>query len=192
MEFLSELLGNRSLLPVALGLAVLAMVSIYLIIRGRKAAGLGLLAASAAAGYFVFKNERLEEAFDIEDKLAEKYDEYGDFKRRQKDRYNAVIANQEVIDALKNRLVLLKKEPERNRAEIIVIEHELNEREEMNRRLLSGEDDPITNGEHGGFVGDPGSLDIYDQRDRQDPEPHPAPPGSVADIEMNGFRLLKG
>ncbi len=185
MNFLG--LSNETLIlliPVAIALILILVV---LIARGKTGLAIGIL-ATGLLGFLFLKKRRLQEAFDIEDKLAKNNEKFDEFKKRQKERYQAITANKEILLQLKEKLEQLKKKPAENRLEIQLLEKEIQEREALNEKLLS-EDSEFFAGEETAAIPNEESLKVYDLEEEK-AKPKPPASGKV-EIEVGGHRLFE-
>lgn len=186
MNFLG--LSNETLIlliPVAIALILILVV---LIARGKTGLAIGIL-ATGLLGFLFLKKRRLQEAFDIEDKLAKNNEKFEDFKKRQKERYQAITANKEILIQLKEKLEQLKKKPAENRLEIQLLEKEIKEREALNEKLLSEDSEFFPAEEPTAAIPNEESLKVYDLEEEK-AKPKPPSSGKV-EIEVGGHRLFE-
>ncbi len=120
------------LLPV-----IVTLFLVYKLILPRKPKlGLGIMAGVGLIGAFLIRR-KLKNAFAVENKLAKFDEEYAAFKEKQKRRQQAVTTNQEVIKILEKRKQRLAKNAHKYETELQLIDAELKDRKELNKRLLS-------------------------------------------------------
>ncbi len=188
MDWLTQIGMSRDTLILLLPLLIVVVLFLMLVIRKSPLLGMGMLAGAAVLGTWLVKNKKLQSAFEIEKKLAGKNDNLKQFKERQKERYQAVMANREIIAELEKKLKQLQKQPARNKIEIQLLEKEISERKTLLEKLLKEEDDifsaeppPPTN------AGD-NKLDVYDYPEEDGGETVSPKPGK---IELNGYRLIE-
>lgn len=193
MRFINWLTGlEPQALLLVIPLLLLGVILLIVLISRKPKLGIGILAAISVFGlFFMRRNRDLDRAFEVEDKIAEKNDEYAQFKNRQKDRYKAVSANQKVIEELKLKLEQLLKNPSHNKTEIHLLEKEIAEREEMNERILSDRDSPFSGGDDRdrGWPPSDDDLKAYDVDDS--PPPVSDEPRENVEINVDGYQLYK-
>ncbi len=165
------------------------LVGIYLVFKmvvpRRPVLGIGLAGGLGLLGYWLARR-RLKTAFDVEKALAEHNAMMDAFKKRQKERYNAVMANKTVIEELEKQKQRLENDREKYRTEIALIDAELRERRQWNERLLK---------ESGDFLEQiklrsarrQALLNHYLATSGVTPAEQPDPHG--VDIEIGGYRL---
>ena len=172
---------------------VLIVVAIFLIIllAKRPKLGVGLLAATGILGFIVSRNKKLDEAFQVESDLAGENKQYAQFKNRMKNRYKAVSANQDVLEQLRTKVQKLKGDPDVNAVEISLLEKEIAEREEMNKRLLDDVRSPFQEGGSITVLPDDDTFGVYDV-DKKGVITTVDPNSTQVDIQVDGFRLVKG
>lgn len=176
-------------------LIVLFVVMIYLIIRfvgGRKPLlGIGLAGGVGLLGYFLI-HRRLQNAFDVEKKIAAFNDSMAQFKEKQKTRYQAVTANQEVIKTLQQRQEKLKKKGKGYETEIALLDKEINDRKELNAGLLDRTEDFLKKS-RAGSAGRRELLDSLTNRFNPIPtEKEVVQDGDSGSITIDGYQLQEG
>lgn len=123
---------------------IVIVVVIFLILKfvgGRKPLlGMGLAGGVGLLGYFLVR-KRLKRAFDVEKQIAAFNDSMAKFKDKQKTRYQAVTANQEVINTLEQQKKKLKKKGDQYETEIALIDKEIQDRQNLNSNLLERTED---------------------------------------------------
>jgi len=154
------------------------------------AIGVGLLGA-------IFVNRRLKKAFDVEKKLAEHNEMMAKFKEKQKQRFEAVVANKKVIDELEKQKKKLEKKGDKYATEVRLLEKEISDRSQLNKKILDDSEEFLDSlEERRSSIKD--LLERYEAEGgtavTHEPEPEIPNRGSSdnPDIEVNGFRLLDG
>ncbi|RMG67273.1 MAG: hypothetical protein D6715_05180 [Calditrichaeota bacterium] len=186
---MASLLSDLKLILSVLLILIPVIIGIYLVFKmvvpRRPALGIGLAGGLGLLGYWLARR-RLKQAFDVEKALAEHNAMMDAFKKRQKERYNAVMANKTVIEELEKQKRRLEKDREKYRTEIALIDAELKERRRFNDLLLK---------ESGDFLEQIASrseqrralLDRYlatsGATEPEEPHPH------GQEIEIAGYRL---
>lgn len=163
---------------------------VLIISRNKSRLGIGLLAVTGLFGLLFSRDRRLREAFDLESKLEKSNRAFGDFKRRQRGRYNAVTANLQVITELQRQLAKMRKNPAENRTEIKLLEVEMRERKELNKKFLNDGENPIPQTSANGSHKNGNIFEVYDLQENGFLSG--LPKSLLEDIEIDGHRLLKG
>jgi len=163
-----------------------------LVVPKRPALGIGLAGGVGLLGYFLVKR-RLKNAFNVEKKIAEHNEMINEFKKKQKTRYNAVMANKQVIETLTKQRRKLAKNTEKHETGLRLIDEELKDRRTLNEQLLKNS---------GVFLKTVGKRsrerdELLERFEKQtdSPEIDRSPEktkGEISEIEINGYRLLKG
>lgn len=188
MDWLTQLGISRDTLILLLPLLIVAVLFVMLVIRKSPLLGVGMLAGAAVLGTWLVKNKKLQSAFEIEKKVAGKNEKLKQFKERQKERYQAVMANREIITELEKKLKQLQKQPAANKIEIQLLEKEISERKALLEKLLKEEDDILpAESPQPGDTGD-NKLDVYDYPEEDGGDSVSPRPGK---IELNGYRLIE-
>ena len=106
-----------------------------LVVPKKPLLGIGLAGGIGLLGYFLVKR-RLRNAFAVEKKIAQHNEMINRFKIKQKTRYNAVMANKQVIATLTKQRKKLAKNAEKHETELRLIDEELKDRKTLNEQLL--------------------------------------------------------
>ncbi len=176
---------------------LVAIILIWkLVLPKRPVMGIGLALGAGLLGAFLV-NRRLKKAFDVEKKLAEHNEMMAKFKNKQKQRFEAVTANKKVIKELEKQKNSLEKKGEKYATEVELLNKEISERSELNKKLLEDSGEFLESLEERRA-----SIDeLLKQYEREtaaaanyEPEPEIPNQGSAErpDIEINGFRLEEG
>jgi hypothetical protein len=192
-------LGNSKNIIDLLLLIIPFLFVLFLILKfvlpKRPALGIGLAGGVGLLGYFLVKR-RLRHAFDVEKKIAEHNRSMAEFKERQKTRYDAVTANNQIIKSLEEQRKRLMKDEHRYENEIKLIDAEVEERRALNENLLQSSSTVLEEiRERSGGRRDllrrtgilPDAIGIAE------PVPEPVSAGEVSDsdLEVDGYRLLE-
>jgi len=196
LQFITDMLMGFGLEPQMAQLATYAIVLlvIWMIWSFLRSSGLFLLLAGGL-GYYLVKNNKLEDAFNVEDGLSKISDVFKKFKDKQKNRYKAATANETVIQELDKRLVELKKMPGVNSVEIRVLEKEIAERKDFTDKLISddefvvfGDDDEDTAGVNVRPM-PISTFEVYNPDEVSEVTTNGNGPGN---IDLDGYNLLDG
>ncbi len=162
-----------------------------LVVPKRPTLGIGLAGGVGLLGYFLVKR-RLKNAFDVEKKIAEHNEMINEFKKKQKTRYNAVMANKQVIETLTKQRKKLAKNTEKHETELRLIDEELKDRKALNEQLLKSS---------GVFLETVGKRsrerdELLERFEKQtdSPEIDRSPEktkGEISKIEIDGYHLLE-
>ncbi|HGY56769.1 MAG TPA: hypothetical protein ENK44_13770 [Caldithrix abyssi] len=166
------------------------------VVPKRPVLGIGLALGAGLLGAF-FVNRRLKKAFDAEKTIAEHNEMMAKFKEKQKQRFETVMANKKVIEELEKQKKKLEKKGEKYATEVELLNKEIEERTELNKKVLADSDEFLKSIEERRT-----SIDDLLKRYEADgavssthetePEiPNRGTPDNP-DIEVDGFRLLEG
>ncbi|MFQ6115842.1 MAG: hypothetical protein ACE5NG_17415 [bacterium] len=163
------------------------------VVPKRPAVGIGLAAGVGLLGAFLVK-KRLKNAFDVEKQIAEHNKMMAEFKEKQKNRYNAVMANKQVIATLEKQRKKLAKNEEKYRTEIELIDAELRDRREHNERLLKSSEALVETMRESSQETDELTRRFDDLVSSYEPVEEERPTSGTtapSDIEIGGYRLLE-
>ena len=135
VNFFSNAENILDAILILIPIVVCIILVFKLVVPKRPVLGIGLAGGVGALGYFLVKR-RLRNAFDVEKKIAEHNEMINEFKEKQKTRYNAVVANKQVIETLTKQRKKLAKNTEKHETELRLIDEELKDRKALNERLL--------------------------------------------------------
>lgn len=154
--------------------------------------GIGLALGGGLLGAWLLRN-RLQKAFDVEEKLAEHNEMMAKFKAKQKQRFQAVIANKQVIANLEKQRQKLAKKGQQHTTELKLIDAELADRRSLNEQILSGSAEFLQSVDQHSADRQK-LLQRYYGAANQPEQPLPKNKGTVQDpdIELDGYRLEKG
>ncbi|MGH1363452.1 MAG: hypothetical protein ACRBF0_07845 [Calditrichia bacterium] len=195
LQFITDMLMSFGLEPQMAQLATYAIVLlvIWMIWSFLRSSGLFLLLAGGL-GYYLVKNNKLEDAFNVEDGLSKISDVFKKFKDKQKNRYKAATANETVIQELDKRLAELKKSPGENSVEIRVLEKEISERKDFTDKLIS-DDEFVVFGDDEDTAGvnvrpmPISTFEVYNPDEVSEINTNGNGPGN---IDLDGYNLLDG
>lgn len=192
---MEALINWRTLLDVGIILLPLLIV-LYLVIRfilpKKPALGIGLAIGGGLLGAFLIRS-RLKKAFDVEKKIAEHNEMMAKFKAKQKQRAQAVLANKQVIDTLEKQRKKLAKNAQKHETQLKLLEAELNDRKELNDKILS-ESEEFLQSLEGRSAKRQALLRQYQNATASEPQEEPENRGTAEhpDIVLDGYRLLEG
>jgi len=118
---------------------ILIILIIKFVVPKKPALGIGLAIGGGLLGAWLVKR-KLNNAFDVEKQLALHNEKMAQFKDKQKQRSQAVLANKQIIDTLekqKKKLIAAGKE---HSTELKLIDAELEERKVLNKEILEDAD----------------------------------------------------
>ncbi|HHJ53106.1 MAG TPA: hypothetical protein ENJ89_07915 [Caldithrix abyssi] len=165
------------------------LIVLYLIVRfivpKKPALGIGLALGTGLIGALLVRS-RLKKAFDVEKKIAEHNEMMARFKQKQKQRYEAVLANKRVIEVLEKQRKKLAKDAAKHETELRLIEAELKDRKELNEKILSESEEFLASVE-GRSAERKRLLDRYAAETGDVPQES----DSGGPIEIDGYRLIK-
>ncbi|HID39934.1 MAG TPA: hypothetical protein EYP36_10540 [Calditrichaeota bacterium] len=166
------------------------------VVPKRPSLGIGMAIGAGLLGAF-FLNRRLKKAFGVEKKLAEHNEMMAKFKEKQKQRFEAVMANKKVIDELEKQKKKLEKKGEKYATEVSLLKKEISDRSQLNKKILEDSEEFLDSlEERRSSIKD--LLERYETETgttvTYEPEPEIPNLGSQdkPDIEVDGFRLLEG
>lgn len=195
LQFITDMLMGFGLEPQMAQLATYALVIlvVWMVWSFLRSSGLFLLIAGGL-GYYLVKNNKLEDAFDIEDGLSKVSDVFKQFKDKQKNRYKAATANETVMQELDKRLAELKKDPAENSVEIRVLEKEIAERKDFTERLINDDEFVVFGDDEDDARVDVrplpiSSFEVYNPDEITEITTDGDGPGS---IDLEGYSLLEG
>ena len=180
-------------------IAVPTLIVMYLlfkfIVPKKPALGIGLAIGGGLLGAWLVR-KRLQAAFDVEKELAAHNEMMAEFKDKQKNRAQAVLANKQVIDTLEKQRKKLSREAEKHSTELELIEAELEERKKLNTKILTDSEAFLETAEkrsknrqnlldkyrteNGSISGDTPLEEVSNKGTAEDPH-----------IEINGYQLIK-
>ncbi len=180
-------------------IAAPALIVMYLlfkfIVPKKPALGIGLAIGGGLLGAWLVRR-RLQAAFDVEKELAAHNEMMAEFKGKQKNRAQAVLANKQVIDTLEKQRKKLSTDAEKYSTELEIIDAELEERKKLNTKILSDSEAFLKSSEkrsknrknlleeyqeeNGSISGDAPLEEVPNKGSAS--QPH---------IEINGFRLIQ-
>ncbi len=154
--------------------------------------GIGLALGGGLLGAWLLRN-RLQKAFDVEEKLAEHNEMMAKFKEKQKQRFQAVMANKQVIANLEKQRRKLAKKEQQHATELKLIDAELKDRRALNEEILSGSADFLRSVDQRSADRQKLLRQYYETGNPAD-QPLPKNKGTAQDpdIELDGYRLEKG
>jgi septal ring factor EnvC (AmiA/AmiB activator) len=119
-----------------------------------------------------------------------------EFKEKQKQRAQAVLANKKVIETLQQQREKLAKDADKYSTELDLIDAELKERKELNKKILENADSFMDSVEKRSTDRKKLLEQYYDEGNSISADtPVPAVPNrgtaAVPDIEINGHRIIK-
>lgn len=135
LDFLGQFGKYIEIIILAIPFIVAILLIIKYVVPKHTSLGIGLAGGVGVLGYFLVKN-KLKRAFEIENQIAEHVKEMEEFKNVQKTRYKAVLANKEIIEELEKQRKKLGKNAGKYETEIKLIDAELADRRNMNKKLL--------------------------------------------------------
>ncbi len=175
-------------------IAIPVLVAIFLIFKfvipKSPKLGFGLAIASSLLGAFLV-GRKLKNAFDVEKKIAEHNEAMAKFKEKQKNRYEAVTANKKIIETLREQRKKLAKKGEEYRTEIDLIDAELNDRIALNEQLIRDADAFLESSEEKSAERKQLLDRMVRSQSGQIVEDEPRASDTIANIEINGYRLLE-
>ncbi len=184
------LVNWQTILDVAI-IVIPLLIVLYLIIRfivpKKPALGIGLALGGGLIGALLIRS-RLKKAFDVEKKIAEHNDMMAKFKQKQKQRFEAVLANKRVIEVLEKQREKLAKNAAKHETELRLIEAELKDRKELNEKILS-ESAEFLESVEGRSADRKKLLEKYVTEGGEIADEDTTADGG--DIEINGYRLIK-
>ncbi len=180
-------------------IAVPVLIVIYLVFKflvpKKPALGIGLAIGGGFLGAWLIRR-RLKAAFDVEKELAAHNEMMAQFKDKQKNRAQAVLANKQVIDTLEKQREKLSEKAEEHSTELQLIEAELEERKKLNTKILTDSEAFLDNSEkrsenrkklleqyedeNGSISGDAPLEEVSNKGTAEEPR-----------IEINGYRLIQ-
>jgi len=146
--------------------------------------GIGLAGAVGIFGYFLIKR-KLKKAQDIENQISEHNEMMAEFTTIQNTRAESVAANEEIINQLTKMRNKLDVKNEQHRTKLKLIDAEINEREKLNRDLLSRSSVVLNS------IGER-SRERRRVLDLIEPRPTPSSIDESDGIEINGYSLSEG
>ncbi len=180
-------------------IVVPTLIVMYLLFKflipKKPALGIGLAIGGGLLGTWLVRR-RLQAAFDVEKELAAHNEMMAEFKDKQKNRAQAVLANKQVIDTLEKQRKKLSSDADKYSTELEIIDAELEERKKLNTKILSDSDAFLESSEkrsesrkvllekyreeNGSISGDAPLEEVPNKGSAA--QPH---------IEINGFRLIQ-
>lgn len=195
LQFITDMLMGFGLEPQMAQLATYALVIlvVWMVWSFLRSSGLFLLIAGGL-GYYLVKNNKLEDAFDVEDGLSKVSEVFKKFKDKQKNRYKAATANETVMQELDKRLAELKKDPAENSVEIRVLEKEIAERKDFTDKLINDDEFIVFGDDEDDARVDVrplpiSSFEVYNPDEITEVTTDGDGPGS---IDLDGYSLLEG
>jgi hypothetical protein len=180
------------LIPVAIAIFLL----FKFVVPKRPALGIGLAVGGGLIGAWLI-GRRIKGALDVERKLAEHNEMMAKFKSKQKNRFEAVMANKKMIDELEKQRDKLAAQGDKYKTEVELLNKEIEDRHKMNKTVLENTDEFVSSLENRRkSIGS--LLDRFEAEKTATPshEPQPVIPNlGTADqpkIEVNGFSLQEG
>lgn len=160
--------------------------------------GIGLALGGGLLGAF-FIHRKIKKAFDVEKKIAEFSENMDQFKKVQKGRQEAVLANKQVIEGLRKKREKLAKKGDKFKTERDLIDAELADREKLNKQLISNAENFLKNSERRSaarkaLLGRMGATAVGPGEEINAPQEDIANRGTrdVPKIELNGYSLQEG
>lgn len=180
-------------------IAVPTLIVVYLLFKflvpKKPALGIGLAIGGGLLGAWLVRR-RLRAAFDLEKELAAHNEMMAEFKDKQKNRAQAVLANKQVMDTLEKQRKKLSAEADKYSTELELIDAELEERKKLNTKIL-GDSEAFLEGakkrsesrkrlleqyqeENGSISGDTPLEEVPNKGSAAQPQ-----------IEIGGYRLIQ-
>jgi len=135
IHFFSDLRNWLDVVLLLIPILVVLFLIIKFVLPKKPALGIGLAGGVGLLGYFLVRRQ-MQNAFEVEKKIAEHNWMMAEFKEKQKTRYNAVMANKQIIDNLEKQRQKLAKDEQKYQDELRLLDAELDDRRKLNDELL--------------------------------------------------------
>ncbi len=169
---------------------ILIVVILKFVVPKKPALGIGLAIGGGLLGAWLV-NRRLKSAFDVEKKLAEHNAMMAAFKARQKERAQAVIANQQVIKILEKQREKLSEEADRHETELKLLDRELEDRRQLNKKIVSESSDFLAESETNSAKRKALLQGYLSSNGTKKPAIIVHTNGEASVIEVNGYHLFR-
>ena len=124
------------ILLILIPVLILILLLFKFVVPKKPALGIGLAIGGGLLGTWLV-NRRLKSAFNVEKKLAAHNKMMAEFKAKQKQRAQAVVANRQVIKTLEKQREKLSEEAVKHETELKLIDRELEDRHKLNEEIVS-------------------------------------------------------
>ncbi len=135
IEFIGNIKNWADIILLLIPIVVILFLILKFVVPKHPALGIGLAGGVGLLGYFLVRRQ-MNNAFEMEKKIAEHNQMMADFKTKQKTRYNAVVANKQIISNLEKQRQKLAQDEDKYRDELRLLDAELEDRKKLNDELL--------------------------------------------------------